>query len=356
MPRLAALESWLDNVLPAEYKNGRALAPASADASFRRYFRLTLGDGTTRIVMDAPPEHENCTPFVKVAGLIRDAGLKAPAVLAQDLTQGFLLLTDLGRETYLQKILGNATSDAAMTSPDQLALNATEIDRLFRSAIAALVSWQKASQPGVLPAYSGELLRREMDLFPEWFVGRHLGVTLSDARKDDLERTFALLIASAQSQAKVYVHRDYMPRNLMIATDPEDTTPGILDFQDAVEGPIGYDVISLLRDAFISWDEERVLDWAIRYWELARKAGLPVPDDFSVFYQQLEWMGLQRHLKVLGIFCRLNYRDGKAGYLPDLPRHLKYARAVAQRYIQLKPLARLLDELDPQPVSIGYTF
>ena len=355
MPRLAALESWLDHVLPATLKTGRALAPASADASFRRYFRLTLNDGSTRIVMDAPPEHENCAPFVKVAGLIAEAGLNAPQVLAQDLAQGFLLLTDLGRETYLQKILGNATSDAALTSPDQLALNASQIDALFRDAISALVSWQKSSRPGVLPPYDAALLRREMDLFPEWYVGRHLGVTLSDAHKNDLERTFALLIASALEQPKVYVHRDYMPRNLMVATAPAQN-PGILDFQDAVEGPLSYDLASLLRDAFISWDEERIIDWAVRYWEAARKAGLPVPADFADFYQKLEWMSLQRHLKVLGIFCRLNYRDGKASYLPDLPRHLKYARHVSNRYNQLRPLARLLDVLDPQPVSIGYTF
>ena len=355
MPRLAALESWLDHVLPAALKHGRSLAPASADASFRRYFRLTLHDGTTRIVMDAPPEHENCAPFVQVAGLLAEAGLNAPQVLAQDLAQGFLLLSDLGRETYLQKILGNATSDAAITSPDQLALSASQIDRLFQDAVKALVIWQKSSRPGVLPPYDGALLRRELDLFPEWFVGRHLGITLSDAQKNEIERTFALLIASALDQPKVFVHRDYMPRNLMVATAPAQN-PGILDFQDAVEGPITYDVVSLLRDAFISWDEERILDWAVRYWEGARQAKLPVPEDFAEFYQKLEWMGLQRHLKVLGIFCRLNYRDGKANYLPDLPRHLRYARGVAERYNALRPFGRLLDQLDPQPVTIGYTF
>jgi len=359
MPRLAALESWLDSLpptaLPSSLKSGRSLSPASADASFRRYFRLHLNDGSTRIVMDAPPEHENCAPFVKTAGLFSDAGLNAPKVLAQDLERGFLLLTDLGRETYLQKILGNAASDAAMTSPADLALSASQIDRLFQDAIAALVIWQKSSQPGVLPPYDAALLRREMDLFPEWFVGRHLGLTLSDTQKNELERTFALLIASALDQPRVFVHRDYMPRNLMIA-EPPARNPGILDFQDAVEGPITYDIASLLRDAFISWDEERLLDWAVRYWEGARKAGLPVTEDFAEFYRQLEWMGLQRHLKVIGIFCRLNYRDGKASYLPDLPRHLKYARSVAERYNVLRPFGRLLDEFDPQPETSGYTF
>ena len=359
MPRLAALESWLDNLpanaLPESLKSGRSLAPASADASFRRYFRLSLTDGSTRIVMDAPPEQESCAPFVKVAGLLADAGLNAPKVLAQDLNQGFLLLTDLGPQTYLQKILGNATSDAAITSPDQLALSASEIDRLFRDAINALVTWQKASRPGVLPPYDGALLRREMDLFPEWYVGRHLGITLNDTQKNEIERSFALLIASALDQPKVFVHRDYMPRNLMIAADPAQN-PGILDFQDAVEGPLSYDVVSLLRDAFISWDEERIIDWAVRYWEAARKAGLPVPEDFAEFYQKLEWMGLQRHIKVIGIFCRLNYRDGKAHYLTDLPRHIAYARKVAERYNALRPFGRLLDEFDPQQVTIGYTF
>ena len=359
MPRMAALETWLDQlslaILPESAKAGRSLTPASADASFRRYFRLTLPDQRSFIVMDAPPEHENCAPFVKVAGLLADAGLNAPKVIAQDLAQGFLLLTDLGPETYLQKILGNATSDAVMTSPDQLALSASEIDRLFRDAIGALVTWQKSSRPGVLPPYDGALLRREMDLFPEWYVSRHLGLTLDDTQKNELERTFSLLIASALDQPKVFVHRDYMPRNLMIATDPSQN-PGILDFQDAVEGPLSYDVISLLKDAFISWDEERIIDWAVRYWEAARKSGLPVPEDFADFYQKLEWMGLQRHIKVIGIFCRLNYRDGKSHYLADLPRHLNYARKVADRYNALRPFGRLLDTFDPQPVTIGYTF
>jgi aminoglycoside/choline kinase family phosphotransferase len=350
---MAALDAWLaalgDDVLTPAQKSGHQLAPASADASFRRYFRLTLGGGSTRIIMDAPPEHENCAPFVKVAGLLAEAGLNAPRVLAQDLTQGFLLLTDLGRETYLQRIVGaNARADGT------LALSAGEIDGLFRDAIAALVTWQKASRTGVLPPYDAALLRREMDLFPEWFIGRHLGVTLSESQQADLERSFALLIASALEQPRVFVHRDYMPRNLMVVDGPGN--PGILDFQDAVEGPLTYDVASLLRDAFISWDEERVIDWSVRYWESARKAGFPVPADFSEFYRQLEWMGLQRHLKVIGIFCRLNYRDGKAAYLADLPRHLKYARGVAERYSPFKPLARLLDVLDPQPVTIGYTF
>jgi aminoglycoside/choline kinase family phosphotransferase len=342
MPRLSALTDWLARQLP---DTNFTLAPASADASFRRYFRATLADGTTRIVMDAPPEHEDCKPFIHVAGLLQGAGLHAPEILAQDLKQGFLLLSDLGGQTYLQKMKGGRNDDT-------LELSAIEIDRMMRDAIGALVKWQLASRDNELPPYDATLLRRELDLFPEWFVIRHLNVTLDDKQRLALEQVFALLIVSALEQPKVFVHRDFMPRNLMVS----DPNPGILDFQDAVHGPISYDIASLMRDAFISWDEERVIDWTVRYWEAARKAGLPVPADFSEFYRQVEWMGLQRHLKVLGIFCRLNYRDGKGAYLADLPRFLKYARDVSQRYVQLKPLARLLDVLDPQPVTVGYTF
>jgi aminoglycoside/choline kinase family phosphotransferase len=335
MSRTAALDRWLAGTLP-----GRAyrLAPASADASFRRYFRLEFTDGDgTRIVMDAPPEHEDCRPFVKVAALFAKAGLNAPRVLAADFDQGFLLLTDLGQQTFLQAM---QTADAAT------------IDRLFRDAIAALVAWQRASRPGVLPDYDDALLRRELALFPEWFIGRHLGVTLDPTRQQALAQVFDRLVERALAQPRVFVHRDYMPRNLMVS----QPSPGILDFQDAVFGPISYDVASLFRDAFISWDEERTLDWTIRYWEAARKAGLPVAADFSDFWRDFEWMGLQRHLKVLGIFCRLNYRDGKPAYLADLPRFLGYARAVAGRYGELSPLLALLEALDPQPVTVGNTF
>jgi aminoglycoside/choline kinase family phosphotransferase len=286
--------------------------------------------------MDAPPAHEDCRPFIRVAHLLAEAGLHAPQVLAQDLEQGFLLLTDLGTETYL----------TAMQNAD-----AVRIDALFGAAIDALVAWQKASQPGVLPPYDAALLRRELDLFPEWFLGRHLGLELSAGEKADLDKTFALLIASALAQPKVYVHRDFMPRNLMIS----NPNPGILDFQDAVEGPLSYDLMSLFRDAFISWDEERTLDWTIRYWERARKAGLPVREDFSDFWREAEWMGLQRHLKVLGIFCRLNYRDGKAGYLADLPRFLAYARHAATRYAALAPLLKLLDRIEDRTTVLGFT-
>jgi hypothetical protein len=318
--RLAALERWLAGTLA-----GRpfTLAPASADASFRRYFRATLADGGSYVAMDAPPGKEDCRPFVHVARLLHAAGVHAPRIHAQDLAQGFLLLDDLGRTTYLE------------------ALNESNAQPLMRDAIAALVKWQLATRPGMLPPYDEALLRREMALFAEWYVGRHLGRALSAAQAAALESASALLAESALAQPAVFVHRDYMPRNLMLS----DPNPGVLDFQDAVLGPISYDIVCLTRDAFVSWDEERVLDWAVRYWEQARKAGLPVPADFAEFWRAFEWMGLQRHLKVLGIFARLTHRDGKPQYVADTPRFVGYARAVARRYAALAPLARLFDEL-----------
>jgi hypothetical protein len=319
--RLAALERWLTGTLA-----GRSftLAPASADASFRRYFRATLADGSSYVAMDAPPDKEDCRPFVHVAQLLHAAGVHAPRIHAQDLAQGFLLLDDLGRTTYLE------------------ALNESNAQPLMRDAIAALVKWQLATRPGMLPPYDEALLRREIALFPEWYVGRHLGRALSAAQAAALESVSALLVDSALAQPAVFVHRDYMPRNLMLS----DPNPGVLDFQDAVLGPISYDIVCLTRDAFISWDEERVLDWAVRYWEQARKAALPVPADFADFWRAFEWMGLQRHLKVLGIFARLTHRDGKPQYVADTPRFVGYARAVARRYAALAPLARLLDDLE----------
>ena len=319
-PRLAALERWLAGT-PAG--PDLKLAPASADASFRRYFRATRPDGRSYVAMDAPPDKEDCRPFVRVAQLLRDAGLHAPRIHAHDFAQGFLLLEDLGRVTYLE------------------ALNEGNAAPLMRDAIAALVKWQLATRPGMLPPYDEALLRREMALFPEWYAGRHLGRALSAAQGEALEAVCALLAKSALAQPAVYVHRDYMPRNLMVS----DPNPGVLDFQDAVIGPISYDIVCLMRDAFVSWEEARVLDWTVRYWEQARKASLPVPADFADFWRDFEWMGLQRHLKVLGIFARLTHRDGKPQYVADTPRFVGYARAVARRYAALAPLARLLDEL-----------
>ena len=318
--RRAALECWLS----AQLRGAPfSLTPASEDASFRRYFRATLDDGATFVAMDAPPEKEDCRPFVHVARLLHDAGVHAPRVHAEDHGQGFLLLTDLGTRTYLQE------------------LSAGDPAQLFADATDALIRWQLATRPRELPPYDEALLRREMQLFPDWYVAKHLAVALTPAQQHDLEQIFALLVKSALAQAKVYVHRDYMPRNLMLS----DPNPGVLDFQDAVIGPITYDMVSLMRDAFLTWEEERVLDWSARYWEKAKQARLPVDPDFAEFWRAFEWMGLQRHLKVLGIFARINYRDGKPKYLADTPRFVRYARHVAKRYNTLTPLNRLLDEL-----------
>ena len=320
MNRLHALDAWLRAALPGV---DFTLEIASADASFRRYFRVVSGTRTW-IVMDAPPAREDCRPFVRVAAMLRACGVHAPEVFAQDLEQGFLLLTDLGRQTYLQVI------------------DAKNADRLFADATVALVQWQLASREGVLPEYDQALLRRELDLFPDWYVGRHLGIDLTLVERASLEEVFARILKSNLAQARVYVHRDFMPRNLMVS----EPNPGILDFQDAVYGPVGYDIASLARDAFVTWEEERVIDWTIRYWERARKAGLPVPSDFAAFWRDVEWMGLQRHLKVLGIFARIKHRDGKDGYLEDTPRFVAYVRHAASRYGELAPLARLLDRLE----------
>ena len=329
------LTDWVAQRFPGQ---DVLIVPASADASFRRYFRLSLPDGTTRILMDAPPEHEDCRPFIKVAALLAKAGLAAPRVLDQDLEQGFLLLTDLGRIGYLEAL----HADLSLA------------DTLIRPVLDTLVRWQLASSAATLPPYDAAMLRRELELFPEWFIGRHLGVTLADNEKLLLERSFKYLINAALNQPKVYVHRDFMPRNLMLVESEQTLTPAIIDFQDAVYGPITYDVVSLFRDAFISWDEEQEIDWVVRYWEKARAAGLPVRADFGDFWREYELMGLQRHLKVLGIFCRLKYRDGKDKYIEDLPRFMRYAKKTAGRYLPLKPLLNLLDKLDGQTEQIGY--
>ncbi len=316
------------------------ITPASADASFRRYFRLTWPDGGTRILMDAPPEKEDCKPFIHVAGLLAKAGLAAPRVVDQDLENGFLLLTDLGRIGYL----------------DALNADLSLADTLMRPVLDVLIAWQLSTQASTLPPYDATLLRRELDLFPEWFVGRHLGYQLSTEETAMLDRTFKFLINSALAQPKVFVHRDFMPRNLMVVESAETLTPGIIDFQDAVMGPIAYDVVSLFRDAFISWEEEQEIDWVVRYWEKARAAGLPLRPDFGEFWRDYELMGLQRHLKVLGIFCRLKYRDGKEKYSEDLPRFIGYARKTAGRYVALKPLLTLFDALQGKREEVGYTF
>jgi N-acetylmuramate 1-kinase len=331
LQRLQQIEAWLKKLHP---EHSFQLAPASADASFRRYFRATFSDSRTLIVMDAPPEHEDCRPFIQVAALLGEAGVNVPKVLAQDLAQGFLLLSDLGAVTYLS------------------ALNKSNASPLYRDACQALVKIQIASKKNALPDYDEVLLTREMQLFPDWYIARHLGMTLTPAQQSILQQAFALLNRNILAQGQVSVHRDYHSRNLMVC----DQNPGILDFQDAVYGAISYDLVSLLKDAYIEWEEEQVLDWAIRYWEDARKATLPVPTNFTDFYRDFEWMGAQRHIKILGIFARLYHRDGKDGYLKDLPLVMAYLRKVCERYSELHPLLRLLDELEPQQTTTGMSF
>jgi len=337
-PRLDALVQWLERTMGT---TAYVLAPASADASFRRYFRVTLAQplamapaAATLIVMDAPPPQEDCRPFVHVAALLHAADVHAPAVFAQDLEQGFLLLGDLGNTTYLD------------------ALNDSTARDLYMDAIEALLRFQATSRERVLPAYSEALLRRELELFPEWYVGRHRGHVLTTTERATLDRVFAVLIANNLAQPQVFVHRDFHSRNLMVSA----RNPGVLDFQDAVFGPITYDLVSLLRDAYIGWDEERQIDLAARYWDRARKTGVPVHADFGAFWHDFEWMGVQRQLKVLGIFARLCHRDGKDGYLQDMPRVMSYLRRACARYRQLEPLLVLLDAMDARPRTVGYTF
>lgn len=363
MQRQQQLTAWLSGLYPNETFT---ISPASADASFRRYFRATFTDKTF-VVMDAPPQHEDCKSFLHVGKLFEDAGTHVPHVYAQDLAQGFLLLSDLGNITYLQ------------------ALDANSAQRLYGAATNALIKIQLASQENELPLYDESLLRRELNLFPEWYIAKHLGLTLSQMQNAKLEECFQRILANNLAQPCVYVHRDYHSRNLMVV-DPTrwggahecgridqaatpangslreervvavETNPGILDFQDAVYGPITYDLASLFKDAYIRWEEADIMDWLIRYWEKARKCGLPVREDFGEFYRDYEWMGVQRHIKVLGIFARLSYRDGKDGYLKDMPLVLDYLHRACARYIELKPLLNLLDELAPQDKQVGYTF
>ncbi|WP_300454623.1 phosphotransferase [Accumulibacter sp.] len=343
MPRTTLLHGWVQDLLAAELGDQRVtIEPASADASFRRYFRAHVPGAGTRIVMDAPPDKEDCRPFLKVAALFRAAGVHVPEVLAEDLEQGFLLLSDLGGMTYL-----DALQDRRSAA------------RLYGDANQALVAIQLASRPGALPDYDHDLLSRELALFPDWYLARHLGVSLDDETRQTLHTTFAAILANNLRQPSVFVHRDYHSRNLMAIGDRASAfpaNPGILDFQDAVYGPLTYDLVSLYRDAYIDWPEDQELDFVIRYWETARRAGLPVAADFHDFYRDYEWMGAQRQLKVLGIFARLYHRDGKTGYLGDMPRVLNYLRRTCRRYNELRPLAKLLDRIDKPQADLGYTF
>ena len=332
MERAEQLRQWLGGILGSTDFH---VAPASDDASFRRYFRISRGGAQPPLIaMDAPPAKEDCRQFVFVARLFASAGVHVPAIHAQDLERGFLLLSDLGSRTYLEA-LGDDTAG-----------------ELYGKAVDALLLIQRASRPGVLPEYDRTLLERELRLFPEWYVARQLQRELGDQQREILERSFLLLLENNLAQPRVYVHRDYHSRNLMVC----EPCPGILDFQDAVFGPVTYDLVSLLRDAYVAWGEDQVLDLAIRYWEKARAGGLPVAADFAAFYRDFEWMGAQRQLKVLGIFARLCFRDGKNGYLKDQPRVMRYLRRTCERYRELAPLANLLEQLEPAGRRVGYTF
>lgn len=323
MDRLIRLSDWVAERNP---ERPFYIMPASSDASFRRYVRVTYTDTQeTLIVMDAPPSHEDCRPFVKVARLFGATGVHVPEIVAENIEEGFLMLSDLGNTTYL----------AALTPENA--------PNLYADALGSLAAIQAASRPDVLPEYSRELLLRELELFPVWYVGRHKGVTLSEAQTADLYAVFDQILAVNLAEPKVYVHRDYHSRNLMYLPD---RNPGVLDFQDAVYGPLTYDLASLFKDAYITWDEELTLDWLARYWEIARTLSLPVRADFADLHRDYEWMGVQRHIKVLGIFARLYHRDGKANYLNDMPLVMAHLRKTCERYRELHPLLRLLDDLE----------
>jgi aminoglycoside/choline kinase family phosphotransferase len=334
---------WLNAQTAPHALLPHTLRIASADASFRRYLRLDTVAGETHIVMDAPPDKENCQPFVQVAGLMQAAGLHAPEVLDWQREDGFMLLTDLGDRTMMSAI------DADKPQANQA---------LYLQAVDALVQWQLASKPGELPPYDEALLRRELSLFPDWYLAQHKGLAVEGKVRETLDQAFDVIVQRNLAAPSVYVHRDFMPRNLMMPFHSEQL--GVLDFQDAVHGPVTYDIASLMRDAFLSWEEDFVLDITIRYWEKARKVGLmdfeDWHSDFGAFYRAVEWMGLQRHLKVAGIFARLTLRDGKPKYLADAPRFIHYIRATASRYRELKPLLRLIDEVEGTTPQVGFAY
>ncbi|CAM5179702.1 Aminoglycoside phosphotransferase domain-containing protein OS=Castellaniella defragrans OX=75697 GN=HNR28_001777 PE=4 SV=1 [Castellaniella defragrans] len=339
--RLAALRHWLSHLSAPSALNPDTLTPVSGDASFRRYFRLQ-GHDASYIAMDAPPPHEDCAPFVRMAQRLHEGGLRVPVIHAQDLRQGFLLLSDLGTLNFFDAI-GQGLDDA------------DGLQQHYRGALQALVRLQQCPAQD-LPAYDEPRLREELAVFPHWYLQIHHGITLAAEMQARLAEVFDLLIRQAAAQPRVLVHRDYHSPNLMLGPGAPDFEPGIIDFQDALHGPLSYDIASLVMDARTTWEEAQQLDWAIRYWEYAREAGLPVPHDFAQFHQDYEWMGLQRNLRILGVFARLSHRDGKHHYLDHLPRVQRYVRQVAERYTRFHPLVRLLDTVEQAPVTHGYSF
>jgi len=335
--RFESLKLWLKSLSNELGIIIDSITPASNDASFRRYFRVLSSnkDYSSFIVMDAPPDKEDSNPFIHVANLLLQAEITVPKIYEKNINEGFLLLSDLGNDTLLMKI------------------NSENAAKLYKNVSATLIKIQKNTKTDQLPIYNEELLRRELMLFPDWYLKQHLEYKISDKEVEDLNRIFDEIIENNVQQPSVFVHRDFHSRNLMIT--PNDQI-GVLDFQDAVIGPITYDLVSVFRDAYIEWDEEQQMDWVIRYWESAKREGLPVNEDFGEFYKDFEWMGLQRHLKVLGIFARLYHRDGKDGYLKNLPLVLQYTEKVAQRYSSFKPLVRILDNAHNRKRPDGLTF
>jgi aminoglycoside/choline kinase family phosphotransferase len=345
--RQSDFKAWLDGLSRTQGLVPESVRVASADASFRRYLRVDTQQGQTRIIMDAPPDKENSRPFVQVATLMHNAGLRAPQVMDWHEAHGFMLLSDLGNATMMSAI-----------DPERPQAN----HGLYMQAADTLIQWQMASRPGVLPPYDAALLQRELSLFPDWYLAQHRGVQLQGAQREVFDKAFALIVQRNLAAPSVYVHRDFMPRNLMMphGAGPQSEQLGVLDFQDAVYGPSTYDIASLMRDAFLTWDEDFVLDITIRYWEKARKAGLmdfeDWHSDFGAFYRAVEWMGLQRHLKVAGIFARLTLRDGKPKYLADAPRFLHYIRSTCDRYRELGPLLKLIDEIEGTTPQVGFAY
>ena len=335
--RFESLKLWLKSLSNELGIIIDSITPASNDASFRRYFRVLSSnkDYSSFIVMDAPPDKEDSNPFIHVANLLLQAEITVPKIYEKNINEGFLLLSDLGNDTLLMKI------------------NSENAAKLYKNVSATLIKIQKNTKIDQLPIYNEELLRRELMLFPDWYLKQHLEYKISDKEVEDLNRIFDEIIENNVQQPSVFVHRDFHSRNLMIT--PNDQI-GVLDFQDAVIGPITYDLVSVFRDAYIEWNEEQQMDWVIRYWESAKREGLPVNEDFGEFYKDFEWMGLQRHLKVLGIFARLYHRDGKDGYLKNLPLVLQYTEKVAQRYSSFKPLVRILDNAHNRKRPDGLTF
>jgi aminoglycoside/choline kinase family phosphotransferase len=301
--------------------------------------------------MDAPPDKENCKPFVQVAQLMKQAGLLVPEILDWHESYGFMLISDLGRQTVLEHLSIHHDLNQPECTPSA---------EPFAKAVDSLVLWQTASKPNVLPNYDQAVLNRELLLFPDWYLTQHLGVSLNDSQRNSLTSVFDSIIQSNLSAPSVFVHRDFMTRNLMIPHDLNEGRLGVLDFQDALYGPITYDIASLMRDAFCSWSEEFVLDVTIRYWEKIRKSGMidhnGWSEDFGEFWRAVEWMGLQRHLKVAGIFARLTLRDGKPKYLADTPRFLNYIKQTCRRYRELFPLLRLLDSFEASNTEQVFSF